>query len=119
MPGPGPTLIPDHAPLLPENTPFTKQTPKSLLILVYFVGNYHNVTMAAPWEISSRTKWPVFHLEEISKNREPLVMFIRRDFLATHRQTVPGSLRGLVQPLPGILSYVIAWEYLYPADPAR
>jgi len=47
------------------------------------VGNYHNVTMAAPWEISSRTKWPVFHLEEISKNREPLVMFIR--------QTRPGN----------------------------
>jgi lipopolysaccharide transport system permease protein len=110
MPDPGPTFIPDHAPLLPEKTPFTKQTPKSLQILAYFVNHSYDVTMAESWEISSRIKWPDFYLKEIWRYRELLGRFVRRDFLAAHKQTVLGSLWILVQPLLTALTYVIVFK---------
>lgn len=62
------------------------------------------------WEITSRTRWPDFYLKEIWQYRELLVRFVRRDFLASHKQTVLGSMWILIQPLLTALIYVVIFQ---------
>jgi lipopolysaccharide transport system permease protein len=66
--------------------------------------------MAFSWEISSRTKWPDFYLKEIWQYRELLIRFVRRDFLASHKQTVLGSLWIFIQPLLTAVIYVVIFK---------
>lgn len=62
------------------------------------------------WEISSRTKWPDFYFRDIWRNRELLLRFVRRDFLASYKQTALGSLWIFLQPLLTALVYVIIFK---------
>lgn len=62
------------------------------------------------WEITSRTKWPDFYFKEIWRYRELLLRFVRRDFLASYKQTLLGSLWIFVQPLLTALVYVVIFK---------
>lgn len=66
--------------------------------------------MPSSWEITSKTKWPDFYIPEIWRYRELLVRFVRRDFLASHKQTALGSLWILVQPFLTALTYVVIFK---------
>lgn len=62
------------------------------------------------WEVTPKTKWPDFYLKEVWAYRELLARFVRTDFLASHKQTVPGSLWILIQPLLTALTYVLVFK---------
>lgn len=62
------------------------------------------------WEITSRTKWPDFYVKEVWRSRELLLRFVRRDFLASYKQTALGSLWIFIQPLLTALIYVIIFK---------
>lgn len=66
--------------------------------------------MAISWEISSVTKWPDFYRKEVWRHRELLVRFVRRDFLASHKQTILGSAWILFQPLLTAVTYVVVFK---------
>jgi len=62
--------------------------------------------MEATWEISPSTKWPDFYIREVWQNRELLFRFVRRDFLASYKQTALGAFWIFLQPLLTALIYV-------------
>lgn len=62
------------------------------------------------WEITPHTSWPDFYIKEVWRNRELLLRFVRRDFLASYKQTVLGSLWIFIQPLLTALIYVIIFK---------
>lgn len=66
--------------------------------------------MEATWEISPRTKWPDFYVGEIWQNRELLFRFVRRDFLASYKQTALGAFWIFLQPLLTALIYVVIFK---------
>lgn len=63
-----------------------------------------------PWEINTKVKWPYFYFKEIWGYRELLIRFVRRDFLASYKQTLLGSLWIFVQPLLTALVYVVIFK---------
>lgn len=66
--------------------------------------------METSWEISSRTKWPDFYIREVWRSRELLFRFVRRDFLASYKQTVLGVFWIFIQPLLTALIYVVIFK---------
>lgn len=62
------------------------------------------------WEINTKVKWPDFYLKEIWQYRELLLRFVRRDFLASYKQTVMGALWIFIQPLLTALMYVVIFK---------
>lgn len=66
--------------------------------------------METTWEISSRTKWPDFYVRDVWRKRELLFRFVRRDFLASYKQTALGSLWIFLQPLLTALIYVVIFK---------
>ncbi len=66
--------------------------------------------MRPSWEISSRTKYPDFYIREIWQYRELLLRLVRRDFLASYKQTLLGSLWIFIQPLLTALVYVVIFK---------
>ncbi len=66
--------------------------------------------MQASWEITSRTKCPNFYFREIWHYRELLLRFVRRDFLASYKQTLLGVVWIFLQPLLVALIYVLIFK---------
>lgn len=66
--------------------------------------------MESSWEISSRTKCPDFYIKEVWQFRELLLRFVRRDFLASYKQTALGALWIFIQPLFTALVYVVIFK---------
>lgn len=66
--------------------------------------------MEQSWEITSRTRCPDFYFKEIWQYRELLLRFVRRDFLASYKQTLLGSLWIFMQPLLTALVYVVIFK---------
>lgn len=62
------------------------------------------------WKITSRTKCPDFYFRDIWQSRELLLRFVRRDFLASYKQTLLGSLWIFLQPLLTALVYVVIFK---------
>lgn len=62
------------------------------------------------WKITSRTKVPDFYFRDIWQSRELLLRFVRRDFLASYKQTVLGALWIFLQPLLTALVYVVIFK---------
>ncbi len=66
--------------------------------------------MLVSWEITSRTKCPNFYFREIWHYRELLLRFVRRDFLASYKQTLLGVVWIFLQPLLVALVYVLIFK---------
>ena len=66
--------------------------------------------MQSSWEISHRTKFPDFYIKEIWQYRELLLRLVRRDFLASYKQTLLGSLWIFIQPMLTALVYVVVFK---------
>lgn len=67
--------------------------------------------MEKTWEITPRIKWPEFYLGEVWRNRELLFRFVRRDFLASYKQTALGALWIFIPPLFTALIYVLIFQH--------
>src|SRR5258706_1946163 len=57
--------------------------------------------------ISPRAGLLKLHLSEIWKYRDLLAMLVRRDFVATYKQTILGPIWFFVQPLLTTITYII------------
>jgi lipopolysaccharide transport system permease protein len=59
------------------------------------------------WDLVIRPQrsWFNFHLRELWKYRDLVLLFVRRDFVAVYKQTVLGPLWYLIQPLLTTLTY--------------
>lgn len=62
--------------------------------------------------ISSRSNWFDLKLDEVWRYRDLLAMFVKRDFIATYKQTILGPLWFLIQPLITIITYSIVFGYI-------
>lgn len=62
--------------------------------------------------ISSRSKWFDFKLPEVWKYRDLLFLFVKRDFIATYKQTILGPLWFVIQPVITIITYSIVFGYI-------
>jgi lipopolysaccharide transport system permease protein len=49
------------------------------------------------------------HLKEVWKYRDLLIMFVRRDFVATYKQTILGPLWFFIQPLLTTLTFMVVF----------
>lgn len=66
--------------------------------------------MKSSWEITAKTKCPDFYFKEVWQYRELLLRFVRRDFLASYKQTLLGALWIFIQPLLTALVYVVIFK---------
>lgn len=66
--------------------------------------------MDTTWEITSQTKWPDFYIRDVWRSRELLFRFVRRDLLASYKQTVLGVLWIFIQPLLIAFIYVVIFK---------
>jgi lipopolysaccharide transport system permease protein len=67
--------------------------------------------MENTWEITPQTKWPDFYIKEVWGNLELLLRFVRRDFLASYKQTALGVFWIFIQPLFTALIYVLVFKH--------
>ena len=58
-------------------------------------------------EISPKSSLFDFHLKELWRYRDLLVMFIKRDIVTTYKQTVLGPLWFVIQPILTTLTYIV------------
>jgi homopolymeric O-antigen transport system permease protein len=58
-------------------------------------------------EITHKTKLLAFHLNDIWKYRDLLMLLVKRDFVAQYKQTVLGPLWHLIQPIFTSLIFVL------------
>ncbi|HOY32857.1 MAG TPA: ABC transporter permease [Bacteroidales bacterium] len=57
--------------------------------------------------IKPQTNWFNFHLKEVWRYRDLLMLFVRRDFVSVYKQTILGPLWYLVQALLTTITYTI------------
>ena len=57
--------------------------------------------------IQSKSGWFEFHLDQIWKYRDLLVLFVRRDFYAGYKQTLFGPFWFVIQPVFATFAYTI------------
>src|SRR5487761_2505082 len=62
------------------------------------------------WEISAASSWFYFPWKEITRHRDLLMRFVRRDFLASYQQTILGPFWVLIQPVLIMLTYVTIFK---------
>ena len=60
-------------------------------------------------EIKPEVGWLELHLDDVWRYRDLLVMFVKRDFVATYKQTILGPLWFLVQPLLTTAMFVLVF----------
>jgi len=60
-------------------------------------------------EITPKTSWFDIRLNEVWRYRDLLRMFVKRDFIATYKQTVLGPVWHFVQPILTTLMYIIVF----------
>jgi len=67
----------------------------------------------ASWDtiLEAKRPWFEFRLRELWAYRDLIWLFVRRDFTATHKQTVLGPLWYLLQPLFTTITFVIIFGY--------
>ena len=53
--------------------------------------------------------WFDFHLSELWRYRDLIMLFVRRDFVAVYKQTILGPLWFLIQPLFTALVFTIVF----------
>lgn len=67
----------------------------------------------ARWDtvLEAKRPWFEFRLRELWAYRDLILLFVRRDFTATYKQTVLGPLWYLLQPLFTTITFVIIFGY--------
>ncbi|MCS6819327.1 MAG: ABC transporter permease [Chitinophagales bacterium] len=60
-------------------------------------------------EISSEQKWIVLNFSEIWRYRDLLYMFIKRDVVATYKQTILGPLWFFIQPILTTIIFLVVF----------
>ena len=60
-------------------------------------------------EIKPEVGWLDLHLDDVWRYRDLLVMFVKRDFVATYKQTILGPLWFLVQPVLTTVMFVLVF----------
>lgn len=61
------------------------------------------------WEISNRSSWRSWSLQELWAYRHLLFRFIKRDFLINYQQTILGPLWVVLQPALTLVVYVLVF----------
>lgn len=59
--------------------------------------------------ISSETHLFDLHLKEVWRYRDLLIMFVKRDFVATYKQTILGPVWFFIQPLLTTLTFMLVF----------
>ena len=62
--------------------------------------------------IQPRNKWYELHLKEIFQFKDLLFLFVKRDFVATYKQTILGPLWFLLQPILTTLTFTVIFGNL-------
>lgn len=57
--------------------------------------------------IRSKTRWFDLHLADLWRYRDLVVLFVRRDFVSTYKQTILGPLWFIIQPLLTTLTFTL------------
>src|SRR6266436_5952051 len=57
--------------------------------------------------IRPKTGWLVFHLSDLWRYRDLVMLFVRRDFVSQYKQTILGPLWFIIQPLLTTLAFTI------------
>lgn len=57
--------------------------------------------------IRPRTGWFDLHLADLWRHRDLVLLFVRRDFVATYKQTILGPLWFIIQPLLTTLTFTL------------
>lgn len=66
-------------------------------------------TQETEWDrvVSSRSSWIRLDLDELWRYRDLIYLFVRRDFVATYKQTILGPLWFIIQPLLSTIVFTI------------
>lgn len=72
----------------------------------------HQETHHKHWSevIGPRQRWFNFHFRELWHYRDLLFMFVRRDFVATYKQTILGPLWFFIQPVFTTLMFTVVFK---------
>ncbi len=67
------------------------------------------VAQAEDWTlvIRPKTRWFDLHLTDLWRYRDLVMLFVKRDFVATHKQTILGPLWFIIQPLLTTLTFTL------------
>jgi lipopolysaccharide transport system permease protein len=67
------------------------------------------VAAAEDWSlvIRPKTRWFDLHLADLWRHRDLVGLFVRRDFVATYKQTILGPLWFVIQPLITTLTFTV------------
>jgi lipopolysaccharide transport system permease protein len=57
--------------------------------------------------IRPKTRWFDLHLADLWRHRDLVMLFVRRDFVATYKQTILGPLWFIIQPLLTTLTFTL------------
>src|SRR5450631_636127 len=57
--------------------------------------------------IRPKTGWFDLHLADLWRHRDLVMLFVRRDFVATYKQTILGPLWLIIQPLMTTLAFTV------------
>jgi lipopolysaccharide transport system permease protein len=57
--------------------------------------------------IRPKTRWFDLHLADLWRHRDLVMLFVRRDFVATYKQTILGPLWFIIQPLLTTLTFTV------------
>lgn len=72
------------------------------------LANAHNAH-AEDWDmvIEPKRRWLDLHLNDLWRYRDLVLLFIRRDFVATYKQSILGPLWHIIQPLLTTITFTI------------
>lgn len=72
------------------------------------------VNDAVEWDlvIQPKSKWYQLRLKEIWKYRDLLLLFVKRDFVSTYKQTILGPTWFLIQPILTTLTFTVIFGNL-------
>lgn len=59
--------------------------------------------------IRPKTRWFDLHLNDLWRHRDLVMLFVRRDFVATYKQTILGPLWFIIQPLLTTLTFTLVF----------
>src|ERR1700737_5002045 len=57
--------------------------------------------------IRPKTRWFDLHLADLWRHRDLVMLFVRRDFVSTYKQTILGPLWFIIQPLLTTLTFTL------------
>ena len=62
--------------------------------------------------IVPKSKWLDFHLKEVWKYRDLVLLFVKRNFVSQYKQTILGPLWAVIQPLLTTVVFTVVFGSL-------